>query len=301
MSKINPGKYAIYFASVLLIVAVAFASTFRRFDVFILGAGVGLVSYGFRLSTPLALLLAGIATFLGTLLPFGVSSYATIQGFEGFGNEEEEFEEEDKMMMGEGFDEMKEEDFEEKEEDFEEEKEGEGFEDVKEEDFEEEEFEEEKEGEGFENEDYEEEDFEEDKPEDFDETEENFANYEGFADAGEKKKKKRKPLPDHGKRAEMFQLGKKYKMPSESDDAEFHLDAGTTFMNAYKSLKPDQISAMTKDTQELINTQKQLMSTLHTLKPLISDGKQMMDTFQGYFGSEGMGGLGKMAENFGKA
>jgi len=300
MSKINPGKYAIYFASVLLIVAVAFASTFQRFDVFILGAGVGLVSYGFRLSTPLALLLAGIATFLGTLLPFGVSSYATIQGFEGFKNEEEDFEEEEfeeeegKMMMGEGFDN-------EKEEDFEEEKEGEGFEDVKEEEFEEEEFEEEKEGEGFENEDYEEEDFEEDKPEDFDETEENFANYEGFADAGEKKKKKRKPLPDHGKRAEMFQLGKKYKMPSESDDAEFHLDAGTTFMNAYKSLKPDQISAMTTDTQELNNTQKQLKSTLLTLKPLISAGKQMMDTFQGYFGSEGMGGLGKMAENFGKA
>ena len=306
MSKINPGKYAIYFASVLVIVAMAFASTFQRFDSLVLGAGVGLVAYGFKLSTPLSLLLAGIATFLGTLLPFGVSSYATIQGFEGFRNEEEDFEEEDfeEEKEGEGFDDMKEEDFEEKEEDFEEEKEGEGFENVKEEeDFEEkeEDFEEEKEGEGFENEDYEEEDFEEEKPEDFDELEEKFANYEGFADAGEKKKKKkRKPLPDHGKRAEMFQLGKKYKMPSESDDAEFHLDAGTTFMNAYKSLKPDQISAMTKDTQELINTQKQLMSTLHTLKPLISDGKQMMDTFQGYFGSEGMGGLGKMAENFGK-
>jgi len=305
MSKINPGKYAIYFASVLVIVAMAFASTFQRFDSLVLGAGVGLVAYGFKLSTPLSLLLAGVATFLGTLLPFGVTSYATIQGFEGFRNEEEDFEEEDfeEEKEGEGFDDMKEEDFEEKEEDFEEEKEGEGFENVKEEeDFEEkeEDFEEEKEGEGFENEDYEEEDFEEEKPEDFDELEEKFANYEGFANAGDKKKKKRKPLPDHGKRAEMFQLGKKYKMPSESDDAEFHLDAGTTFMNAYKSLKPDQISAMTKDTQELINTQKQLMSTLHTLKPLISDGKQMMDTFQGYFGSEGMGGLGKMAENFGK-
>jgi hypothetical protein len=289
MSKINPGKYAIYFACVLLVVAVAFATTFQRFDVLVLGAGVGLVSYGFRLSTPLALLLAGIATFLGTLLPFGVSSYATIQGFEGFKNEEEDFEEE---KTG---------------EDFEEEETppmmgGEGFEGAADEDFEEEDFEEE--GEGFAggaDEDFEEEDFEEDKPEDFDEVEEKFANYEGFADAGDKKKKKkRKPLPDHGKRAEMFQLGKKYKMPSESDDAEFHLDAGTTFMNAYKSLKPDQISAMTKDTQELINTQKQLMTTLHTLKPLITDGKQMMDTFQGYFGADGMGGLGKMAENFGK-
>jgi hypothetical protein len=59
-------------------------------------------------------------------------------------------------------------------------------------------------------------------------------------------------------------------------------------MNAYKSLKPDQLAAMTKDTQELMQTQKQLMGTLQTLKPLISDGKEMMDMFQSYFGSGGM-------------
>ncbi len=95
------------------------------------------------------------------------------------------------------------------------------------------------------------------------------------------------PLPDHADRpAEMFQLGKKYKMPAtEADDKEFHLDAGTTFMHAYKSLKPEQIAAMTKDTQELMETQKQLMGTLQTLKPLIQDGKQMMEMFQSYFGA----------------
>jgi hypothetical protein len=93
------------------------------------------------------------------------------------------------------------------------------------------------------------------------------------------------PPPDHGERGEFFELGKKYKLPSEKDDPEFHLDAGTTFMNAYKSLKPDQIAAMTKDTQELMETQKQLMSTLNTLKPLMTDGKQMMEMFQSYFGS----------------
>ena len=111
----------------------------------------------------------------------------------------------------------------------------------------------------------------------------------------EKPKKKakggKKPAPDHGDRAEMFELGKKYKMPSEDEDEDVHLDAGTTFMNAYKSLKPDQIAAMTKDTQELMQTQRQLMSTLSTLKPLIQDGKQMMDMFQGYFG----GGAASMA------
>jgi len=90
--------------------------------------------------------------------------------------------------------------------------------------------------------------------------------------------------PDNGSRGEFFELGKKYKLPSEEDDKGFHLDAGTTFMNAYKSLKPDQIAAMTKDTQELMDTQKQLMATLNTLKPLMQDGKNMMNTFQSYFG-----------------
>lgn len=100
-----------------------------------------------------------------------------------------------------------------------------------------------------------------------------------------KPKKKRVPPPDNRDRAEMFELGKKYKAPKEEDDAEFHLDAGTTFLNAYKSLKPDQVAAMTKDTQDLMTTQKQLMTTLHTLKPLIKDGKDMMEMFQGYFGA----------------
>lgn len=95
---------------------------------------------------------------------------------------------------------------------------------------------------------------------------------------------KKAPPPDNGSRGEFFELGKKYKLPSEDDDKGFHLDAGTTFMNAYKSLKPDQIAAMTKDTQELMDTQKQLMSTLNTLKPLMQDGKNMMNTFQSYFG-----------------
>lgn len=99
-----------------------------------------------------------------------------------------------------------------------------------------------------------------------------------------KKAKRANPPPDNGDRAEFLTLGKKYKLPNEADDEDYHLDAGTTFMNAYKSLKPDQIASMSKDTQELMQTQKQLMGTLATLKPLITDGKQMMEMFQGYFG-----------------
>jgi hypothetical protein len=125
------------------------------------------------------------------------------------------------------------------------------------------------------------------EPEDATEEEEDA---EGFADEGKprplrKNGAAKKRAPNNGERGEFFELGKKYKGPSEEDDADFHLDAGTTFMNAYKSLKPEQIASMTKDTQELMQTQRQLMSTLSTLKPLIQDGKQMMDMFQSYFGN----------------
>jgi hypothetical protein len=63
-----------------------------------------------------------------------------------------------------------------------------------------------------------------------------------------------------------------------------HIDAGSTLMNAIKSLNPDQINAMTKDTQQLIETQKSLMGMLGTMKPMLNDGKELMDTFQQMFG-----------------
>ena len=108
---------------------------------------------------------------------------------------------------------------------------------------------------------------------------------EAMTEKKERPTKKKAPPPDNGERAEFLELGKKYNIPSESDDKDFHLDAGSTFLNAYKSLKPDQLASMTKDTQDLMQTQKQLMSTLQTLKPLIMDGKEMMNTFQSYFGA----------------
>lgn len=82
----------------------------------------------------------------------------------------------------------------------------------------------------------------------------------------------RKPmLPDNATRREPLELGKPYKLPSESDDKGYHLDAGTTFLNAYKALKPDQIAAMTRDTQELLATQKSLVSMLDSFGPLMKD------------------------------
>jgi len=63
----------------------------------------------------------------------------------------------------------------------------------------------------------------------------------------------------------------------------FHIDAGTTVINALKALKPEQITAMTNDTKQLIETQKSLMQMLNTFKPMMSEGKEMMNTFQQMF------------------
>ena len=253
MVKINPGQLFVYLSCLLYLLSVLFAIIIGRIDVGFLSLGVGLICYGMKIPIPLIVVVVSIASFLGAYLPFGELQGVIIQGFEdrtsldeGFKNQDDEEESDDKEMFK---DEVKEE--------------------VK----------------------------EVAKPKKIKKKKVDIEEDEDVEDEGFKSN----PPPDNGSRAEKFVLGKKYKMPKESDDKEYHLDAGTTFMNAYKSLKPDEISAMTNDTKELINTQKQLMNTLSTLKPLITDGKQMMDTFQNYFGSGdmGLGSLSKIADKFG--
>ena len=86
--------------------------------------------------------------------------------------------------------------------------------------------------------------------------------------------------PDDGQ----FKLGV---LPEEKKGG-YHIDTGTTVINALNALKPDQIQAMSVDTQKLIDTQKSLMSMLSSMKPMLNDGKQMMDTFQEMFGNNQM-------------
>jgi hypothetical protein len=89
-------------------------------------------------------------------------------------------------------------------------------------------------------------------------------------------------LPDNADRKEPLVLGAPYKLPSEKDDKDYHLDSGTTFLNAYKALKPDQIAAMTRDTQELLATQKSLVGMLDSFGPLLKD----MNKITGFFGNQ---------------
>lgn len=86
----------------------------------------------------------------------------------------------------------------------------------------------------------------------------------------------------------LFKLGQ---LPTESKDGP-HIDSGSTLLKAMESLKPDQITSMTTDTQKLIETQKNLMNMLGQMKPVLQDGKQLLDTFSGMFG--GGGGMFKL-------
>jgi hypothetical protein len=113
-------------------------------------------------------------------------------------------------------------------------------------------------------------------------------SFKGALNAVESPPQEREPadLKDLGEKYLKVEAKKKYRLPSEKDDGEYHIDSGTTFMNAYKQLKPEQINALTSDTQKLISVQKDLMSNLSNLKPLISDGKEIMRTFKSFFGSD---------------
>lgn len=95
-------------------------------------------------------------------------------------------------------------------------------------------------------------------------------------------------LPDNADRKEMLELGKPYKLPNEADDKGVHLDAGSTFLNAYKALKPEQIAAMTRDTQELLATQKSLVAMLDSFGPLMKD----MSKITGFLGPAAGGPVG---------
>jgi len=83
----------------------------------------------------------------------------------------------------------------------------------------------------------------------------------------------------------LFKLGQ---MPSEHADGP-RLDAGKTIMKAMSSFDPSTISAMTTDTKKLLETQKGLMSMLNQMRPVLADGKELLQTFSGMFGGIGSG------------
>jgi hypothetical protein len=95
-----------------------------------------------------------------------------------------------------------------------------------------------------------------------------------------------------GGQASLFKLGE---MPSETKEGP-HVDVAATMQNALSALSTDQMTAMTRESQSLLETQKNLMSMLQSMRPVLQDGRQLLDTFGGIFGNlQGMGGLAKAA------
>jgi hypothetical protein len=105
---------------------------------------------------------------------------------------------------------------------------------------------------------------------------------EGYEDVKKEKNENPAPVKESHKEnmAIPFKLGE---LPSQVKNGP-HLDASSTLMKALKSLDPAQINAMSKDTQQLIETQKSLMNMMGSMKPMLNDGKELMDTFQQMFG-----------------
>jgi hypothetical protein len=77
----------------------------------------------------------------------------------------------------------------------------------------------------------------------------------------------------------LFKLGE---LPSEAKDGNY-IDVGTTIMRSLSALKPDQLNQMTADTRTLLETQKSLMGMLTTMKPMLSDGQQLLTSLSGLF------------------
>jgi hypothetical protein len=81
----------------------------------------------------------------------------------------------------------------------------------------------------------------------------------------------------------------------EEDDAEefepaseHKIDQKNSYLELFKSLKPEEIGSLNTDTQQLIQTQKQLIETLQSMGPALKEGKTILDTFKNYFNDGGI-------------
>lgn len=85
----------------------------------------------------------------------------------------------------------------------------------------------------------------------------------------------------------LFKLGE---MPSDNKSGPF-VDVASTMSHAVNSLQPEQMAAMTMESQKLLETQKSLMGMLQSMRPVLQDGRQLLDTFSGIFGGMGKAGI----------
>ena len=83
-----------------------------------------------------------------------------------------------------------------------------------------------------------------------------------------------------------IKLNKKEVSAPYSKSKKYYIDKDKTKQNVYKKMNKKQKAGLQKDTLELINTQKELMNTMKEMGPVLSQGKNIMKTFDQYFGSK---------------
>jgi hypothetical protein len=97
---------------------------------------------------------------------------------------------------------------------------------------------------------------------------------------------------------DLEEVDNKYVAEVDNNDDDFEpknenkVDHKNSYLELFKSLKPDEINSLNTDTQELIKTQKQLIETLQSMGPALKEGKTILDTFKNYFND---GGLDKLS------
>ena len=64
----------------------------------------------------------------------------------------------------------------------------------------------------------------------------------------------------------------------------YTFDAETTYKKTYDTLSDGQIKGLKNDTQDLVKTQEQLMSTLKEMGPVLEQGKSIIGAFDSFFG-----------------
>jgi hypothetical protein len=84
---------------------------------------------------------------------------------------------------------------------------------------------------------------------------------------------------------------KKEKGDSEVDveldtEESFQFDQKSTVLDLYNSLSEEQVKGMKKDTRELMETQQQLIKTLNEMGPTLKQSKEVLASFQNYFGDD---------------
>ena len=115
-------------------------------------------------------------------------------------------------------------------------------------------------------------------------------NVEEFKNRSKKSKSKSKSKSKNRKQKETFGLYEddvNETFDTDSSDNTPVFNSKESFIENYKALSKNQLKGLNKDTKELIETQKSLISTLNQMGPALKEGRGILDTFKNYFGSDG--------------